>query len=67
MFGLTHPDIVLIGEGDRDAGQFLEDFYVRFCENKPIVHRLSIESAEIAKIALNCFLTTKIAFAYELI
>lgn len=64
MQGLAHPDIVLIGEGDERIGQFLEDFYTtRFCENHPMLHRVSVESAEIAKIGLNCFLTTKIAFA----
>lgn len=35
--------------------------------NEPKIHRMSPESAEICKLSVNCFITTKIAFAYLLL
>jgi UDPglucose 6-dehydrogenase len=58
-----NPDMVLIGESDRKAGDFLEAIYRRVCENKPAVARMSFINAEIAKLAVNSYLTTKISFA----
>lgn len=57
------PDIVLIGEGDKQAGDILEEIYKKHTSNEPAIHRMSRTEAEICKISLNCFLTTKIAFA----
>jgi len=57
------PDQVLIGEADSLAGESLTRIYHRMCSNNPPVHRMSRLSAEIAKLALNCALTMKIAFA----
>lgn len=63
---LTYPDFVLIGESDDKAGRTLEDFYWQ-CHNDNIqlevVYRTSFVNAEIAKLALNCFVTMKISFA----
>jgi UDPglucose 6-dehydrogenase len=60
------PDLVLIGESDAEAGDALERLYRRVCENTPHIARMSIMSAEIAKISLNAFLTMKISFANTL-
>jgi len=57
------PDQVLIGEGDLAAGAKLESVYRRMCINQPAIYRMPPLSAEIAKLALNCALTMKIAFA----
>lgn len=57
------PDQVLIGEADAQAGDRLELVYRRMCLNRPAVHRMSRLSAEIAKLATNCALTMKVAFA----
>src|SRR6185312_12600691 len=35
----------------------------RVCENKPAVARMNLVNAEIAKLAVNTFVTTKISFA----
>merc|ERR1712195_371111 len=32
------------------------------CENVPVMGRMAAESAEICKIAINCFITTKISY-----
>jgi len=60
------PDIVLIGESDKKTGDILEDIYKKVCTNKPKISRMSIESSEITKIALNSFVTMKISFANTL-
>jgi UDPglucose 6-dehydrogenase len=58
-----NPDQVLIGEANAEAGNAIVGVYEKMCENNPIFCRMSRLSAEIAKIATNCFLTTKISFA----
>ena len=58
-----NPDFLLIGESDPRSGKTLEDVYHRVCENKPRVARLNFVDAEIAKLAVNSFVTTKISFA----
>ncbi len=61
--GLVTPDMILIGEGSKEAGDLIESLHRSFCKNEPHIARMSVESAEIAKLALNCFVTSKIAFA----
>lgn len=56
------PDFVLIGQSDELSGSELEDLYSRVCENDPPIKRMSVVNAEITKLALNTFVTTKIAF-----
>lgn len=63
IYGFQHPDMVLIGEGSSEAGDRLEAMYHRCCKNTPAICRMSPESAEITKLAVNCFITTKIAYA----
>lgn len=58
-----NPDVVLIGESDRKSGELLEEIYKNVCDNNPPVVRMSIRSAELAKISLNAFVTMKISFA----
>ena len=57
------PDQVLIGEADWEAGDKIEKIYQTMCESAPVICRMSRLSAEISKLATNCFLTTKISFA----
>lgn len=61
--GLLEPDFVLIGESDPKAGSTLADMYKRICLNNPPIERTSFINAEIAKIAINSFITMKITFA----
>ena len=58
-----YPDMVLIGEADEKAGDILESITRDVVENEPRYCRMTPTEAEITKIALNCFLTTKIAYA----
>lgn len=58
-----NPDQVLIGEANEKAGDEIEAVYRAFVQNSPRFSRMSRAEAEITKLAVNCFLTTKIAFA----
>ena len=64
--GLLEPDMVLIGESDPESGSLLEELYKRYNRNSPHVARMSIVSAELAKIAVNSFITMKISFTNQL-
>lgn len=57
------PDQVLIGEANAEVGERLESIYRKMVLNQPVYCRMDPLSAEIAKLATNCFLTTKISFA----
>jgi UDPglucose 6-dehydrogenase len=61
--GIERPDFVLVGEADEMAGDLLTSMYGRICKNNPPIHRMSRQSAELTKLALNCFITSKITFA----
>lgn len=60
---LLKPGLVLIGQSDKKAGDLLQKFYKRFCLNKPNIKRMNFENAELTKIAINTFVTTKISYA----
>jgi len=57
-----NPDFVLIGESDSKAGDLLTGIYEKLLED-PKVRRMSLENAEVTKIALNSYVTMKISFA----
>lgn len=58
-----NPDVVLIGEHDAVVGNLIQRVYEDMCQDAPRYSKMSRKEAEITKIALNCFLTTKIAYA----
>jgi UDPglucose 6-dehydrogenase len=60
---LTHPDLVLIGESDARAGDVVELIHRTFIANNAQVRRMTWVNAEITKIAVNTFVTTKISYA----
>jgi UDPglucose 6-dehydrogenase len=57
-----NPDFLLIGEFDRAAGDHLEACYRDIMGVRPI-RRMTLENAELAKLAVNSFVTMKITFA----
>ncbi len=61
--GLVTPDIVLIGQASDEVGDLLESLHRSIHQNTPQIAHMSVASAEIAKLALNCFVTAKVAFA----
>ena len=58
-----NPDFILIGEADSDSGEQLASLYKKTCDNDPPVARMSTVNAELAKIAVNTYVTMKITFA----
>ena len=58
-----NPDFYLVGEFDKRSGDMLESINAAVCLNKAPSQRMTIENAELAKIALNSFVTMKISFA----
>jgi UDPglucose 6-dehydrogenase len=58
-----HPDFLLVGESDERAGQMLEGIYRRVVETEAPVARMTFVNAELAKLSVNTFVTTKIAYA----
>ncbi len=58
-----NPDFLLIGESDQRSGELLSAFYREVCNGTPPIARLSFVNAELAKLSVNTFVTTKITFA----
>jgi UDPglucose 6-dehydrogenase len=58
-----NPDFNLIGESDTRSGDLLQSCYSEIMANNPPARRMSLENAELTKISLNTFVTTKISFA----
>ena len=60
---MLNPDFILLGESDARAGEMLEQVYRSSCDNNPPVRRMSLVNAELAKISVNTYVTTKISYA----
>lgn len=60
---MQHPDLVLIGESDAASGDIVEAVARSVVRNTPTVKRMTPVNAELTKIAINTFVTTKISFA----
>src|SRR5882762_1816509 len=60
---MCNPDFILIGESDRDAGDLLESLQRTIVGEGTAVRRMNLVNAEVAKIAVNTFVTTKISYA----
>jgi UDPglucose 6-dehydrogenase len=58
-----HPDFTLVGELDRRSGDLLESCYAAIMVDQPPCRRMSLENAELTKIAVNTYITAKITFA----
>jgi len=60
---LQNPDMLLIGESDPRAGDVLAAVYRQFIRDGVPMHRMNWVNAEVAKISINTFVTTKISYA----
>jgi UDPglucose 6-dehydrogenase len=60
---MLRPDMILIGESDPKAGQILEEIYKRSTESDPQINRMNFVNAELTKISVNTYVTTKISYA----
>jgi len=60
---MLEPDFLLIGESDSRAGAVVASVYETVCPNHPPARRMNFVNAELAKISVNTFVTTKISYA----
>lgn len=60
---MLNPDFILIGESDPRSGKMLADIQLGMCNNQPPVSYMNWVNAELAKISVNTFVTTKISYA----
>ena len=58
-----NPDFTLLGELDEKCGEQVEEIYKQVMINGAPCARMSLENAELTKISVNTFVTTKITFA----
>jgi UDPglucose 6-dehydrogenase len=60
---MLKPDMILIGESDDRSGAILEELYKGVCESNPRIQRMNYVNAELTKLSVNTFVTTKISYA----
>lgn len=60
---MRNPDFILIGESDQRSGNLLQLIYEMACAYVPVCYRMNFVNAELSKIAVNTFVTTKISYA----
>jgi UDPglucose 6-dehydrogenase len=60
---MLNPDFILIGQFDPKSGDTLERFYRQLVNNNAPIARMNIVNAELTKISINTFVTTKISYA----
>ena len=60
---MRRPDFILIGENDVRAGDILASIHAGLADNHPPIARLSPVEAELAKIAVNTFVTMRLSYA----
>jgi UDPglucose 6-dehydrogenase len=60
---MLNPDMILIGESDERSGGLLEKLYKGVCDSNPRIQRMNFVNAEITKISVNTYVTTKISYA----
>ena len=60
---MLRPDMILIGESDERSGTILSELYSAVCESGPRIQRMNYVNAELTKLSVNTFVTTKISYA----
>ena len=61
---MLNPDFILIGESDKRIGDALEALYSTVIMKRPLhFHRMNFINAELTKISVNTYVTTKITYA----
>ena len=60
---LIQPNLVLIGSHSEDAANIIKGIHEKIIKNNSTFHTMTPLEAEITKMTINCFITSKIAFA----
>lgn len=66
MRDFLNPEFILLGGDDSNVVRFVRNFYSEVLGPDFEAHRMSIESAELTKVAYNTYISTKIAVANTL-
>ncbi len=60
---ILYPDLILVGASDARSGQRLAELLSAVSDDDPPVMQMNLVNAELAKLAVNTFVTTKISYA----
>ena len=60
---LEQPDLILIGTNNDKTKKIINNFYKRIYKKKSLLKNTNFKEGEISKIAINCYITTKISFS----
>jgi len=60
---MLNPDLLLVGESDTASGDLLAEILLRSVNGEPPVMKMNLVNAELAKISVNTYVTTKISYA----
>jgi UDPglucose 6-dehydrogenase len=58
---LENPDFILVGRNNKEAVRSLNNIYKKIYA-KPNLKEMSLKEAELTKLLINCYLTSKISF-----
>ena len=60
---LEKPDLILVGTDNNKTKSEINNFYNKIYKRKVVIKNTNFKEGEISKIAINCYITTKISFA----
>lgn len=60
---LQRADMVLVGGPKGETRNVIEEIYYKIQVTEPKINFMSLTASEVVKLAINCFLTTKISYA----
>ena len=60
---LQNADMVLVGGASQETFEIIKEIYCRIQAKPPKFGMMSSSATEIVKLAVNCYLTTKISYA----
>jgi nucleotide sugar dehydrogenase len=63
IHGFENPDLILIGSENAEIADKIESVYKKACKNNFLTKKMLPIEAEITKICINGFITTKITYA----
>ena len=59
---LENPDFILIGVSSEYAEKFIKNLYNKLYKKKILFKSMTLNEAELTKLLVNCYVTTKISF-----
>ena len=60
---LEYPDLILIGTNNDKSRRTINNFYQKIYKKNSLLKNTNFKEGEISKIAINCYITTKISFS----